>query len=129
MIIIGNEYIGHDYFEGIHEIKDIVHTSSNTTLLFFYNLDLMAYCYKNNLPYAVILNSIQEAIFANNLGAKYLITDEHKSKAIQTVAENYMFDSKILSIVDGIEMIEAVATNVIDGVIYKKILEGVVWVE
>jgi len=129
MIIIGNEYISHDYFEGIHEIKDIVHTSSNTTLLFFYNLDLMSYCYQNKLPYAVILNSIQEAIFANNLGAKYLITDEHKSKAIQTVAENYMFDSKILSIIDGVEMIEAVATNVIDGVIYKKILEGVAWVE
>jgi len=129
MIIVGNEYISHDYFEGIHEIKDIVHTSSNTTLLFFYNLDLMAYCHKNSLPYAVILNSIQEAIFANNLGAKYLITDEHKSKAIQTVAENYMFDSKILSIIEGVEMIETVAINGIDGVIYKEILEGLSWVE
>ncbi|MDD2699129.1 MAG: hypothetical protein PHF17_10040 [Arcobacteraceae bacterium] len=129
MIIIGSDYIGHDYFEGVHEIKDIVHTSSNTTLLFFYNLDLMEYCFKNTLPYAVILNSIQEAVFANNLGAKYLITDEHKSKTIQTVAENYMFDSKVLSIIDGIEMIENVAINGIDGVIYKKILEGLSWVE
>ncbi len=129
MIIVGHRYIGHDKFYGISEIKDIASTPSNTTLLFVYGLDLMEYCFKNSIPYAVIVSSVLEAIFANNLGAKYLITNQDKSKAIQMIAENYMFDSKILSIIESEEMIETVAKDGIDGVVYKKILEGLSWVK
>lgn len=125
MIIIGSDYIDYDRFEGIKEIKEINHTSSNSVVVSQYNLETMKYCYENKIPYAIFITTITQALFANSLGAKYLLIENHTlATKIQKLAENYMFDSKVLAIIENDSEIESLAINEIDGIIYNKILKG-----
>jgi hypothetical protein len=123
MIIVGNKYIKCDTFAKIESIDDIKNTPSNSTLIFKYDLEIMNYCFSNKLPYALFISNIKEAVFGNALGAKYLICSDSNATEIQKIAENYMFDSKILVIIEDDEMIESIAKNGIDGVIYNSFLE------
>ena len=66
--------------------------------------------------------SIKEAIYANSLNAKYIISEKELAKAIQKIADNYMFDSKILAVIETNDEIEEIAQSEIDGIIYKSIL-------
>ncbi len=77
---------------------------------------------KNNLSNAVVVSSIKEAIYCNALNSKYIICDKKLAKAIQKIADNYMFDSKVLAIIEDSEEIEKIALNEIDGVIYSNLL-------
>ncbi|MGB6329702.1 MAG: hypothetical protein WBF48_12325 [Halarcobacter sp.] len=122
MILIGDNLIPHKGFSFIDSILDIEHTVANTTLIFNYDENLLLYCRKNSLCSAVIVTSITEAIYCNALNTRYIICDKKLAKAIQKVAENYMFDAKILAIIETNEEIEKVALSEIDGVIYTSLL-------
>jgi len=124
MIILGHPSISYDTFEIIFESKDIEKTASNSTVVFGYNLQTMEYCYTNKVPYGIYITSIKEAIFGNNLGAKYLILDISLASQVQKIAENYMFDSKVIALIDEDTQIEDIAILGIDGVMYRKILKN-----
>lgn len=123
MIIIGNPYIKHDLFYPIDSILDIRNSPSNSTLLFGYDLEIMSYCCENNIAYLVDVTSIKEAIFANNLKARYILINKTNSTKLQKIAENYMFDSKVLTHIDEEDEIEMIADSGIDGVIFNKFLK------
>ena len=122
MILIGDNLVPHKNFAFIDSILDIEHTVANSTLIFNYDENLLIYARKNTLQSAVIVNSIKEAIYCNALNCQYIICDKKLAKTIQKIAENYMFDAKILAIIDTNDEIEKVALNEIDGVIYSSLL-------
>lgn len=122
MILIGDKLVPFDELSKVQKIEDIKNTKSNTTLSFGYNEELLKYTYENELNIAVKVDSIKEAIYANALNAKYIIAQKLLAKEIQKVAENYMFDSKILAIIETNDELEEIASFEIDGVIYKSIL-------
>ncbi len=122
MILLGDKNIPYEVITKVSKIEEIVDTKANSTILFEYNQDLLDYCCKNSLKYAVIIKSLKEAIYANALEAKYIICNKDFAKNIQEVADNYMFDSKVLAIIQSNEEFEEVAKSQIDGVIYKEIL-------
>lgn len=124
MIIIGHDIIKCDDFSEIKAIEDIKKTPSNSIVIFPYDLKIMDYCHTNQIPFAVKINTLTESIFANNFMARYLIVENNISKEIQNIAENYMFDSKILVVINSDDEIHNIAINGIDGVIYKVFLEG-----
>ena len=125
MIIIGNKDIPSVDIENIKTIEDISTTKPNSLVSFSYNIELLTYCLKNNISCAVVVSNIQEAIFSNSLNAKYVIVENQISKSIQNIAENYMFDSKILEVIDNDKQIENIAINGIDGVIYKEEIKDI----
>ncbi len=122
MILIGDKLITHKKFFHISRINEIKNTESNSILSFRYNEDLLTYSYRNDLQVAVIVCSIKEAIYANSLNAKYIISEKGLAKTIQKIADNYMFDSKILAVIETNDEIEEIAQSEIDGIIYKSIL-------
>lgn len=122
MIIIGDEYIPFEKTEIISKIEDIQYSSSNSTVLFDFDKDIMKYCMENSVSYGVKISSIKEAVFANSLNAKYLISSNKLVQSIQHLAENYMFDTKVLAIIRSEEDIEQFAVVGIDGVIYNNLL-------
>jgi Ni2+-binding GTPase involved in maturation of urease and hydrogenase len=124
MIILGHPILNCETFFKIENTSDIKNTTPNSVVLTTYNLETINYCFKNNIPCGVFINSIKEAIFSNNLRAKYLICEDNMGKNIQQIAENYMFDSKVIVVIDDDEGIEKIAKDGIDGVIYKDFLEG-----
>ena len=42
----------------------------------------MKYCFENNLNFAVLINSIKEAIYSNSLGAKYIICSKEFAEEV-----------------------------------------------
>ena len=118
MIIIGDKHIPCEDISKIDSIDDIKSTKPNSTVLFDFEKDTMVYCMNNNINYAVIVNSIKEAVFANGLDARYILPSENLLETIQKTAENYMFDSKILATIKHEDEIEKIALKQIDGVIY-----------
>ena len=73
MILIGDKLIPFENISFIFNIEEIKNTKANSTILFYYDDEIILYCYENELPYAVIVTSIKEAIYSNNLNAKYII--------------------------------------------------------
>lgn len=122
MIILGDKYIPFEELVCISDKKDISNTKANTTLSFKYDIKLLKYTYDNSLASAVLVSSLKEAIYANSLKAKYIICENDISKDIQNIAENYIFDSKVLEIIKSEDEIEQIALKQIDGAIYKNIL-------
>ncbi len=122
MIVLGDNLIPYEETFYIKSIDEISKSKPNSTILFKYDENILSYCSQNNLSFGIIINTLKESIYANSLQAKYIICTKPLDKTIQDIAENYMFDSKILSIIDNSEQIESVAIEKIDGVIYKNLL-------
>ena len=123
MILIGDKIIPFNTFTNISTIEEIQNTRANSIISFRYNENLLEYSSLNEVIFAVIVKSIKEAIYANALNALYIICDKQLSKSVQRIADNYMFDSKVLAIIESNEEIEEIAKNEIDGIIYKEVIK------
>ena len=119
MEIIGFSEIDNTNIIKITSIDDIKNSIPKDLIIFDYNLDIVKYCQKNEIFSGVIVKNIKEAILSNYFLINYIIVKKDIAKTVQQIAQNYMFDSKILQIVDSLDEIESVALNEIDGVINK----------
>lgn len=122
MIILGDHLVPYEETFYITSIDEISKTKPNSTVLFDYDENILKYCSENSLTFGVLVNTIKESIYSNSLQAKYIICTKPLDRTIQDIAENYMFDSKVLSIVESSDDIETVALDKIDGIIYKNLL-------
>ena len=122
MIILGDKLIPFEDIFVIDSIEKIKSTKANSTLIFSYDENLLKYCFENSLNFAVLVNSIKEAVYSNSLGAKYIISSKDLAKEIQKIAENYMYDSKILAIITSNDEFDEIIEAQIDGVIYKELM-------
>lgn len=123
MIIIGDKLVPFEDIQYIENAENIKSTKANSTVIFNYDEKVLEYCYKNEISLAVIVTSIKEAIYCNSLNVKYIISEKELAKKIQKIADNYMYDSKNLAIIDSNEEFESIAENEIDGVIYRYLIE------
>jgi hypothetical protein len=122
MIIIGDSNIEYEIIEKIAQIEDIQKSSPSSTVLFDFDIEILKYTNANNINSAVIAHSIKEVIYASSLGAKYIIPRINILLQVQKIADNYMFDSKILAVIEDSQEIEKIALAEIDGAIYKELL-------
>lgn len=122
MILIGDRLVPSEKLFKIENIEDIVKTEANATLLYKYDENLLSYCFKNELASAVIVSNIKECIYSNAMSVKYIICDKSLALSLQKIADNYMFDARILQIITTSNEIENVALDEIDGAIYQELL-------
>ena len=122
MILIGDKNISYARIEKINSIEDIKNTTPNAIVLFDFDLDILKYTQANDIKSAVVVKSIKEVIYASNLDSFYIIPSNNILMQTQKIANNYMFDSKILAVINNDEELEQMALEEIDGVIYKGIL-------
>ena len=122
MIVIGDKLIPFEEFFRINSIDDIKNTKANSTVLFTYCNEIAKYCFENEISFAVVVNSIKEAVYSSNLNTKYIITNKELSKELQKIADNYMYDAKILVIIESSDEFEEIAKAQIDGVIFKNLI-------
>ena len=124
MIIIGDNYIDYENISLIDSIEDIKSTKPNSTVVFDFDKAKMKYCMENEINYSVKISSITESIYANNLNARYILPNNEILEKVQKIAENYMFDSKILATIQNEDSIESIALKSIDGVIFKRLINN-----
>jgi len=121
MLIFGHPILPSPSLYHIDSIEAIASTPPNSTVLFSYaesNRDIMLHCRDNDVPFALYVASVTEALFAENFGVRFLVTDAALARSVQKVAETYLFDAKILAQVSDDEQIETLAFEGIDGVIF-----------
>ena len=122
MIIIGHPWIQSTQFRKIFSKEDITKKSSADEVVLLEPLGdshaLAAYCQQNGIPYAITVSTIKDAVFANALGAKYLICEEDDALMIQPIAQEYLFDANVLILIHEEKEITKIARSGIDGVIF-----------
>lgn len=121
MLLFGHPRIINEKFYHVNSIEAIAHTPSNACLLFSYDeevFELTEYAQQNALSFALDISSLTEAIIGENLDAKYLLVNDEIAKSVQTAADTYLFDAKVLVHIKDEEAIEALAEEGIDGVVF-----------
>lgn len=121
MLLFGHPFIDFKPFYHIDEIDEIERTPANSTLFTHFsktNLDIIKYLQANHLAFALEVKNLSEAVFAHNLRASYIVVRPELAKQVQAVAENYLFDAKVLCRLENEADIEEKIIQGIDGVIY-----------
>lgn len=121
MIIIGHPWIKSNRFFRIFAIKGIEKSLPADIVLLeplVDTHDLAIHCQSNNIPFAVVVNGLEDALFANALGAKYMICEEDDALMIQPIATEYLFDTRVLVLIHSEKEIAKIARAKVDGVIF-----------
>jgi NAD(P)H-dependent flavin oxidoreductase YrpB (nitropropane dioxygenase family) len=121
MILIGHPWIKSPEFCRVFSREDIEKSRPDQVLLLEPLVDshaLAQHCQSNKLSYAVVVNTLDEALYANALGAAYIICDEDTALMVQPVAQEYLFDTRVLVLIHSEKEISKIARGGIDGVIF-----------
>ena len=119
MIIIGHKDIPSAKFVKITKIEDIKLTSSQDILFVEFNVDLIKYIKSNDLKCAVKIDNINDLMIVNSLEVDYCISMKKDIIIFVKIAQDYMFDMKILLNGSDEDDISWCAINGIDGIITK----------
>jgi hypothetical protein len=121
MIIIGHPWIDANCFCKVFTKEDIEKVPTNAVVLLEPLVDshaLASYCKEESIPFALPANNLKEALFANALGASYMVCEEDDALIIQPIAQEYLFDTKILALIHDEKEIAKLARSGVDGVIF-----------
>jgi len=121
MLIFGHKFIPSESLYHITDIDSISNTPPSSIIYIEFsedNLDIINHANANQIEFALDVKNITELIYASALGAKYISLSREIAKTAQDIAENYLFDAKILAHIIDNKEIEELALLGIDGVIF-----------
>lgn len=121
MFIFGHRFIDSPNFYRTQNIDAIDNTPSNSTIYLDFsedNLEIINHCKANEISLAVGVEDIRELIYASSLGASYILVQKELAFTASRIANNYLFDAKILVRIDNENEIEELAILGVDGVIF-----------
>ncbi|WP_457743662.1 hypothetical protein [Sulfurimonas sp.] len=120
MLFFGHRFIDSQKFYHVFDIDTIATTPPSCIIYVDFNeknLDIINYLQENQINFALKVKNITEVAYASALGASYIIVEQNLAKTAQKIAENYLFDAKILAHIDNENEIEELILLGIDGVI------------
>ncbi len=124
MIIIGHRWIDSTPFYCVDSIEEIKKTPPNSNVLILFsesNLELCKYCSSNSVVFGLGVRKKKEIVLASAIGASYLVSDSQKLvKKAQKLADNYLFDMKILLLVENEKNMMWAANRGIDGILFER---------
>ncbi len=121
MLLFGHPIIDFEPFYHVIEINEIELTPANSTLFIQYdedNLSILKHLQHNKIDFALEVETLVDVVLAHNLGARYIVVSGELAQEAQAIAENYLFDAKILCRLQKQGDLEEKIRQGIDGVIY-----------
>ncbi len=121
MFIYGHRFIKSESFYHVESIDSIQNTPPSSTLFVEFDessLDIIEHIRANQMIFSLSVKNITEIIYASELGASFIVVNKDLAKTAQDIANNYLFDAKILVHIDNENEIENIALIGIDGVIF-----------
>ena len=121
MLLFGHRFIDSENFYHIQSIDSIQNTPPSSTLLVDFNeenLDIIKHAAANLISLAIYTDNIAQIVYASSLGATHIIISKELAKTAQNLADNYLFDAKIIVHIEDEDEIEELALLGIDGVIF-----------
>lgn len=129
MIFFGHKFLKNETFYHIFDIDSILHTPPSSIIYMEFeekNLDIINHAALNSVKIALHVKSITEILYASSLGASYIVIEKELAKTAQNIAENYLFDAKILALIEDEDEIEELALLGVDGVIFSNAIIKIV---
>lgn len=124
MLLIGHELIPSEPFYRISNQEEIAKTPSQAVVLFDFDTSLAQYCQAQKIPFALHVKHTKELILANALGASYFVVDKSIAAHAQKIAEDYLFDGKVLLLSNDENEIEFAASHAIDGILFETAIKS-----
>jgi hypothetical protein len=121
MLIFGHRFIESEKFYQINSIDSIKKTPPSSSILLEFNennLNIINHLQINSITFALEVNNITEIVYASALGCSYILVKKNLAKIAQDLAQNYLFDSKILVHIKSEDEIEELALIGVDGIIF-----------
>jgi len=121
MFIFGHRFIKSEPFYHIENIDAVLNTPSSSVVFLEFteqNLDIIEHLNSNEILFSLSVKNITEIIYASELGGSFIVVDKTLAKTAQDIANNYLFDAKILVRIENESEIEEMALLSIDGVIF-----------
>jgi len=121
MLFFGHRFIESENFYHVSSIEAIKNTPSSSTILVDFkeeNLDIINHSVQNSVPLVIQVHNITQILYASSFGAKYILVGKELAKSAQDLADNYLFDAKILTAIEREDEIEELALLGVDGVIF-----------
>jgi hypothetical protein len=121
MLLFGHPYVPSETFYHIESLEAIRRTPPNSVVALFFtpdNLDLIDHLRTHDIRFALHIDSITDAVIAENLRATYLIVSPKNGTEIQRVAEHYLFDAKVLGYAEDMSHLEKLIELRLDGAIF-----------
>lgn len=121
MLLFGHPYVASETFYHIESLEAVRKTPPNSLVTLFFtpeNLDLIEHLRNHGIRFALHIESVTDAVIGENLRATYLIVSPKNGKEIQSVAEHYLFDAKVLGYVDDMGHLEKLIDLRLDGAIF-----------
>ena len=122
MKVFGHRWIEYETFYSVENIEEIKRTPPNSLLhidSLSDHIEIVKYCQKNSVSYALRVVEIKEAIFANNLGATFLLCSQSLAKELMPIAQNYLFDAQVIAYISKESEIAEMAKSGVDGVKFR----------
>jgi hypothetical protein len=121
MLIFGHPWIRSPLFKKVFANEEIDRLGEGEVALIEplpESIELAQICRERSVPFAITVNEIRNAILANALEASYIVCQQEDAIEIQPIAERYLFDTKVLVLIEEEKEIERMARFSIDGVIF-----------
>ncbi len=121
MLLFGHRFIPSENFYHVPNIEAIDNTPPSSTIFLPFEeetLDIVNHLSTNCLPFALGVKNITEIVYASSLGASFIVVSRELCKTAQNIANNYLFDAKILVSIEEEAEIEEMALLGVDGIIF-----------
>jgi hypothetical protein len=121
MLLFGHPFIPNEKFYHISDIDNVIHTPPNSIIYLEWdpkNLDIINYLQNNNIRFALQIENVTQLIYASALQSSYIFVPQELAKTALEIAQNYLFDAKILVHIQQEQEIEEYALLGIDGVVF-----------
>ncbi len=118
LIILGDDSIQCKQIVAIDNFSQVDNSSPDDIIKLNFDIKLLKKLSTNDIECIVVANSIYEVVFANKLKADYILVPKNITTQAQKIADNYMFDSKIIVSISTKKQLEVYATEGIDGVVF-----------
>jgi len=121
MLIFGHRFIPSGSFYHIQSIEAILNSPPSSTIYLDFNeenLDIINHLKENNISFALNVKNITQIIYASALNASYIVVEKHLTKIANEIANNYLFDAKILIHIKDENEIQEMAIIGVDGVLF-----------
>ena len=121
MLLFGHRFIPSDSFYHILDINSISNTPPSSVIHIEFseeNLDFIKHTSLNQISTSIACKDITEIIYASSLGASFIMVNSQLAENATKIANEYLFDAKILVHIEDENEIEELALLGVDGVIF-----------